>query len=59
MSQSSTHNTTMDQEHSLRNFLQRHIDLALGKGFDDNVGRNPVLAVFEVNDCKKIFLKHN
>jgi hypothetical protein len=35
-------------EHSLKDFMWQHIDLAMTKGFDDNVGRNPVSALFEV-----------
>lgn len=34
-------------------FLNQHINLALTKGFDDNVGRNPVQAVFEVQSIRK------
>lgn len=41
--------TAEQPQHSLKHFLQPHIDLALTKGFDDNVGRNPVMAVFEVH----------
>jgi len=33
---------------SFAEFLRPHIELALGRGFDDNVGRNIVPAVFEV-----------
>ncbi|XP_075222842.1 nonsense-mediated mRNA decay factor SMG8 isoform X2 [Lycorma delicatula] len=29
-----------DSEHSFKNFLKQHIDQALNKGFDDNVGRH-------------------
>lgn len=29
-------------------FLMPHIELALKRGFDDNVGRNPVAAIFEL-----------
>jgi len=29
-------------------WLMRHVELALTHGFDDNVGRNPVPAVFEL-----------
>ncbi|XP_022244438.1 protein SMG8-like isoform X2 [Limulus polyphemus] len=35
-------------EHSFKAFLWQHIDLALSKGFDDNVGRNIVRAYFEL-----------
>ena len=34
-----------------RDFLWPHIELAFNKGFDDNVGRNPVPADFEVRLC--------
>ena len=34
---------------SLHDFLSQHIDQAFGKGFDDNVGRNPVPSVFHVS----------
>jgi len=33
---------------SFKEFLWQHVDLVLGRGFDDNVGRNPVQAIFEV-----------
>ncbi|KAK3104605.1 hypothetical protein FSP39_006005, partial [Pinctada imbricata] len=33
---------------SFKDFLWQHIELALGRGFDDNVGRNPVPPIFEV-----------
>ena len=35
-------------ENSFKEFLWQHVDLALTKGFDDNVGKNPVPAIFEV-----------
>jgi len=35
-------------EFSFKEFLWQHIDMALSKGFDDNVGRHPVVANFEV-----------
>ena len=35
-------------ENSFKEFLWQHIDMALTKGFDDNVGRHPVQANFEV-----------
>ena len=38
-----------DGENSFKEFLWQHIDMALTKGFDDNVGRHPVQANFEVN----------
>ena len=34
---------------AVREFLWQHIELAHSKGFDDNVGRNPPLAVFEAS----------
>lgn len=33
---------------SFKEFLWQHIEMALGRGFDDNVGRNPVPSLFEV-----------
>ncbi|XP_052717339.1 nonsense-mediated mRNA decay factor SMG8-like isoform X1 [Crassostrea angulata] len=32
---------------SFKEFLWQHIEMALGRGFDDNVGRNPVPSLFE------------
>ncbi|XP_054712985.1 nonsense-mediated mRNA decay factor SMG8-like [Uloborus diversus] len=37
-----------NSEHSFSKFLFQHINLALSKGFDDNVGRYPVPAYFEL-----------
>ncbi|CAL1288077.1 unnamed protein product [Larinioides sclopetarius] len=37
-----------DNSHSFVKFLFQHINLALTKGFDDNVGRYPVPAYFEL-----------
>ena len=34
---------------SFHTFLWQHVQLALTKGFDDNMGRNPLPAYFEVN----------
>lgn len=34
--------------HSFKTFIFQHTNLALTKGFDDNVGRHPVAAFFEV-----------
>ena len=44
-------------ENSFKEFLWQHIEMALTKGFDDNVGRHPVAANFEVycNILKQIF----
>ncbi|KAG7157524.1 SMG8-like, partial [Homarus americanus] len=36
------------EEHSFNVFLQQHIDQALGKGFDDNVGRHSGPVFFQV-----------
>jgi hypothetical protein len=33
---------------SFKEFLWQHIETALTKGFDDNVGKHPVTATFEV-----------
>ncbi|KFM77443.1 Protein SMG8, partial [Stegodyphus mimosarum] len=37
-----------NNDHSFSKFLFQHINLALTKGFDDNVGRYPVPAYFEL-----------
>lgn len=37
-----------NSEHSFSKFLFQHINLALNKGFDDNVGRYPIPAFFEL-----------
>lgn len=43
---------------SFKEFLWQHIDMALTKGFDDNVGRHQVAANFEVKlDVLSNFLK--
>ncbi|WAR14293.1 SMG8-like protein [Mya arenaria] len=42
-------------EFSFKEFLWQHIDMALTKGFDDNVGRHPVAANFELAQAKKVF----
>ncbi|XP_025084396.1 protein smg8-like isoform X2 [Pomacea canaliculata] len=39
---------TSRQENSFKEFLWQHIEMAFTKGFDDNVGRNPVAARFEL-----------
>uniref|UniRef100_T1JDF4 Nonsense-mediated mRNA decay factor SMG8 n=1 Tax=Strigamia maritima TaxID=126957 RepID=T1JDF4_STRMM len=39
-------------EHSLTSFVGQHVELALTKGFDDNVGRHPTAAYFELPNCK-------
>ncbi|XP_069113163.1 nonsense-mediated mRNA decay factor SMG8-like [Argopecten irradians] len=33
---------------TFKEFLSQHIEMALGRGFDDNVGRNPVPPIFDV-----------
>ncbi|CAG2218840.1 SMG8 [Mytilus edulis] len=38
---------------TFKEFLFQHVELALGRGFDDNVGRNPVTPVFEVPTCEE------
>ncbi|XP_064460631.1 nonsense-mediated mRNA decay factor SMG8-like [Ornithodoros turicata] len=43
-----THNDPQCQEHSFSLFLGQHVELALSKGFDDNVGRHPIPADFEL-----------
>lgn len=52
-SASSTHENL---EHSFSKFLFDHINLALTKGFDDNVGRYPVPAYFEVITIMFIYM---
>ncbi|XP_046362085.2 nonsense-mediated mRNA decay factor SMG8-like isoform X1 [Haliotis rufescens] len=42
-------------ENSFKEFLWQHIDQAFTKGFDDNVGRNPVPAVFEMASSETWF----
>ena len=37
------------QNSSFTEFLRPHVELALGRGFDDNVGRNAVTPIFEVH----------
>ncbi|CAN7946565.1 unnamed protein product, partial [Ixodes pacificus] len=39
---------TPSHEHTFSSFLWQHIELALSKGFDDNVGRHPIPADFEL-----------
>ena len=41
---------------SFKEFLFQHVELALQRGFDDNVGRNPVAAVFEVGSPQYILI---
>lgn len=43
---------------SFKEFLWQHIEMALGRGFDDNVGRNPVPSLFEVCPWSKEDLKY-
>ncbi|XP_021346373.1 protein smg8-like [Mizuhopecten yessoensis] len=40
---------------NFKEFLSQHIETALGRGFDDNVGRNPVPPIFEVPTCQTWF----
>ncbi|KAL3861502.1 hypothetical protein ACJMK2_007534 [Sinanodonta woodiana] len=42
-------------ENSFKEFLCQHVELALTKGFDDNVGRHPVPAIFEITTCETWF----
>ncbi|PVD35298.1 hypothetical protein C0Q70_02258 [Pomacea canaliculata] len=46
---------TSRQENSFKEFLWQHIEMAFTKGFDDNVGRNPVAARFELAQAKRVF----
>ncbi|CAH1774996.1 unnamed protein product [Owenia fusiformis] len=47
-----TEMSTLPKGNDFSSFLKQHVDLALGKGFDDNVGRNPVPALFETESCE-------
>ncbi|XP_064611274.1 nonsense-mediated mRNA decay factor SMG8-like isoform X2 [Liolophura sinensis] len=50
--------TTMQNGHGERRFkefLEQHIVQALTKGFDDNVGRHPIPALFELCTCEVWF----
>ncbi|XP_067139566.1 nonsense-mediated mRNA decay factor SMG8 isoform X1 [Centruroides vittatus] len=42
-------------DHSFHSFLWQHIQMALTKGFDDNVGRHPIPAYFELPSVKTWF----
>nr|XP_022343746.1 protein smg8-like isoform X2 [Crassostrea virginica] len=44
---------------SFKEFLWQHIEMALGRGFDDNVGRNPVTSLFENVTASNWFLVAN
>ncbi|XP_064642230.1 nonsense-mediated mRNA decay factor SMG8-like isoform X2 [Lineus longissimus] len=55
----STSSMKPSAEHGLKDFLWHHIDLAMTKGFDDNVGRNPVSALFELPTAETWFLISN
>lgn len=50
LSESRSSSTTAHSKggNSFKEFLWQHIEMALGRGFDDNVGRNPVPSLFEV-----------
>ncbi|XP_050413442.1 nonsense-mediated mRNA decay factor SMG8, partial [Patella vulgata] len=43
------------RESNFREFLWQHIELAFSKGFNDNVGRNPVSPIFELPVCDTWF----
>ncbi|KAJ2947264.1 hypothetical protein O0L34_g16976 [Tuta absoluta] len=43
---SSTQNTGLEERPTFQQFLQGHIDLALGEGFDDNVGKYAMTTSF-------------
>ena len=45
----------MRQENSFKEFIWQHVEMAFNKGFDDNVGRNPVAARFEVCPLISVF----
>jgi len=42
-------NLNLISEHCFKQFLNRHIQSALGKGFDDTLGRHVNTAHFEVH----------
>lgn len=44
-----------EEEHTFYNFLFNHINTAHSKGFDDNVGRHNVIAVFEKPTVDQFF----
>lgn len=54
-SQSGRVNSTTRDEHSFHSFVWQHIELAHTRGFDDNVGRHPIPAYFELPSCKTWF----
>ncbi|XP_041359908.1 protein smg8-like isoform X2 [Gigantopelta aegis] len=47
--------SSRSSEQSFKEFLLQHIELAFVKGFDDNVGRNPLRSVFEMVSCEVWF----
>ena len=51
---SSSSSSSTDQN-NFRDFLWQHVELAQLKGFDDNVGRNPVPAIFVVRPSYEFF----
>ena len=44
-----------DQANSFGSFLQNHVQLALTKGFDDNIGRHAAPPIFELPSYKDFF----
>ncbi|KAI1297123.1 Protein SMG8 [Halotydeus destructor] len=46
---------TEDEDHTFYNFLWSHINVALTKGFNDNVGRHSVIPVFEIPTLREAF----
>lgn len=46
---------TNDDDHTFYNFLFNHVNTAHSKGFDDNVGRHNVVAVFEKPTVDQFF----
>lgn len=57
-SESRSSSTTAKGGNSFKEFLWQHIEMALGRGFDDNVGRNPVPSLFEVCPWSKKDLEY-
>ncbi|XP_048764668.2 nonsense-mediated mRNA decay factor SMG8-like isoform X2 [Ostrea edulis] len=58
-SRSSSTATHFKGGNSFKEFLWQHIEMALGRGFDDNVGRNPVPSLFETVTTQTWFMVAN
>ncbi|XP_060084858.1 nonsense-mediated mRNA decay factor SMG8-like [Ylistrum balloti] len=55
MTRSSSRTQRSGSSSNFKEFLSQHIETALGRGFDDNVGRNPVPPIFDVPTCQTWF----